>query len=60
MARYLAAHDSFDSYMPPAEVESKLLKHYLHQVEKSSKKFLVQPDELQGIEQVFANKSGDS
>jgi len=60
VARYLSTHDSFDSYMPPAEVESKLLKHYLHQVESSSKKFLAQPDKLVEIEKAFANHCGDS
>ena len=49
VARYLTGHESFDSFMSPAVVEDKLLKHYLHQVEKSSKKFLTKPDELQEI-----------
>jgi len=56
IARYLGGHDSFDVYMTPSDVESKLLKHYLHQVEKSSKKFLASPDQLHEIGNAFANQ----
>lgn len=55
IARYLTGHDSFDIYMTPANVESQLLKHYLHQVEKSSKKFLTSPNQLREIGHAFAN-----
>ena len=59
-ARYLTSHDNFDDFMSPATVESQLLKHYLHQVEKSAKKFLSQPDRLDTIDQAFPNQGGDT
>jgi len=49
VARYLSGHKSFDKYLSPNEVVEKLLKHHLHQVEQSAKRFLSNRDSLDSI-----------
>lgn len=55
-ARYLAEQGAFDSYLSPEEVIEKLLKHELHQLEKSAKKFLKKPDALLSVNSAFASE----
>ena len=49
IARYLSSYDCFDDYMSPKLVQEKLLRHYLHQIEKSARKFLSNPTGLDTI-----------
>jgi hypothetical protein len=60
VARYLVSHDTFDAFMTPDKVESRLLRHYLLQVEKSSRKFLTSPDDLQDVAQALAGRDNGS
>jgi hypothetical protein len=59
-ARYLAPDKCFDDYLSPEEVVSDLLKHHLHQVEQSAKKFLNNADQLNCIGDAFKSESGES
>jgi hypothetical protein len=58
VARYLVAVDCFDTYLEPAKVVEKLLKHHLRQVESSARGFLKAPASLVGIETAFTLPTG--
>ncbi|MEQ8787900.1 MAG: hypothetical protein RIC55_16460 [Pirellulaceae bacterium] len=58
-ARYLTSCDSFDDYLSPQNVESKVLRHYLKRIETSALVFLADPTALVGIDTAFgANPKG--
>lgn len=52
-ARYLLSCRCFDDYLRPEDVIAVLLKHHLHQVEKSALNFLGKPAELVSILAAF-------
>lgn len=52
-ARYLSNCSVFDDYLSDSEVEDKLLRHGLKQVENSAQKFLANPSDLNSIDTAF-------
>lgn len=52
-ARYLPDNSCFDDWLSHTDVIEKLLKHRLHQVEKSARKFLANPAALISIQDAF-------
>ena len=55
-ARYLSEVSQFDCYLSPDDVVAKLLKHHLHQLEKSAGKFLTNAALLNSVASLNATK----
>ncbi len=55
-ARYLSDCSTFDKYLPPQRVVTELLKHHLHQIEKSASKFLSGQTKLMPIQSAFSTE----